>query len=71
MNAAVGAVSRRWWRQVSPDGFDLSNMYSISSLTAREPPPKVSAQKAGCTMGNEPRQGACRPALSAASQGSD
>lgn len=42
----------RW----APDCFDLSNMYSISSLTTREPPTKVSAQRQGCTMGNEPER---------------
>lgn len=54
-------VSLCLWRQVSLHGFDLSNMYSISSPTTREPPSKVSAQTAGCTMGNEPEQSECQP----------
>ena len=66
----------RWclWRQVSLDRFDLSNMYSISSLTTREPPTKVSAQRQGAPW--EMSLSKCVPAshfcgISTASEGSD
>lgn len=60
----------RW----APDRFDLSNMYSISSPTTREPATKVSAQRQGAPW--EMSLSKCVPAshfcgISAASEGSD
>lgn len=58
--AAAETLDQDWWRQVSRGGFDLSNMYSISSLTTREPLTKVRAQRQRAPW--EMSRGECVPA---------